>query len=79
MEASNFKGYSLFNGVDNAMLRAYNRLNTLVTISEDAGEGLATRYLESLGDVGKKEVAVMAQWIKREGRETVSRKVKEYE
>lgn len=78
MEANKYKGYDLFSDVDNNMVRAFNRLNTIVTINEDISETIAAKYLDQLSDNCKKEVAVMAQWIKREGREAVIKKVLGY-
>lgn len=75
MEANNYKGYDLFNDVESNMVRAFNRLNTIVTINDDVGETIAAKYLDQLSDNCKKELAVMAQWIKREGREAVIKKV----
>lgn len=70
-KVNTYKGYDLFNESEVAMVRAYNRVQTLVNIREAMGDDDCEGYLGCLDDVGKKEVALMARWIQREGTDNV--------
>lgn len=71
-----YKGYSLFNEVKDAKLRAFNRVQTMVNINEATGEQQAQHYVECMDDAGKKDMAIMAAWIKRDGQENVIKQIR---
>ena len=72
---NNYKGYKLFNDIKDVKLRAYNRIRTMMNINEAMGEQQAEHYVESFSELGKKDMAVMAAWIKRDGLENVSKQL----
>lgn len=73
---NNHKGYSLFNEVKDSKLRAFNRLQAMVNINELSGEHAATNYVNNFDDDSKRDLAIMAAWIKRDGMPSVQRQVR---
>lgn len=64
---NNYKGYSLFNDVESAALKAYNRVVTMFNIVEDMGRAEATKYAKQFSEVEKRLMQSMASDIKQHG------------
>ncbi len=71
----NYKGYPTHSETKDPTLRSFNRIQTLEAINGDVGEVVAQRYIEQFTEKERKELLVMAVWIKREGRESVIRSI----
>lgn len=79
-QANEFKGYSLFNDIEDAALRSRNRAVTLCNIAEahtnkekrisHGGAALMIRYTEQLPSEERKQVLdMMVQFMKERGYE----------
>ncbi len=70
-----FKGYSLFNDVNNIRLRTWNRCAAFFSIFEDHGKAMAQSYANQLDDVAKKQMTNMLAEIREQGYGTVRQSV----
>jgi hypothetical protein len=68
---NNYKGYSLFNDVEDAALRTWNRCVVMCNVNIDQGEGFAEGYGGSLSKVDKMQMMAMLHYIKVKGAELV--------
>lgn len=73
---NNYKGYSLFNEVKNAKLRAFNRIQTMINLNDLFGEKSATDYVENFDKDSRLDMAIMSKWIKQNGMAEVQREIK---
>ncbi len=72
----NINNYSLFNEINNPALRAWNRMEMALSISEDLSDGMAEAYLNRLDENEQMQVFVLASAIKARGdKESVKRDV----
>tara|TARA_R110000772_G_scaffold129472_1_gene237575 strand:+ start:2403 stop:2687 length:285 start_codon:yes stop_codon:yes gene_type:complete len=75
MTNNNYKGYSLFNDVEDAALRTWNRCVVMCNVNKDNGEGFSEGYGECLDKVGKMQMMAMLQYIKVKGAEEVRKEI----
>lgn len=68
---NNYKGYSLFNDVEDAALRTWNRCVVMCNINSDSGEEFAKNYANHLNKVEQMQMMAMLQYIKVKGAEAV--------
>ena len=73
---NNYKGYSLFNDVEDAALRTWNRCVVMCNVNIDSGVDFAKGYGESLDDVGRMQMMAMLQYIKVKGADLVLAEIK---
>lgn len=74
---NSYKNYSLFNDVQDPLLRSYNRVVAVMNIREDFGDGYATGYLHSLPEDEKdmQRMMAVAVAIKQRGLDSVKAEV----
>jgi|TARA_R110000868_G_scaffold2827_2_gene19587 hypothetical protein len=68
---NNYKGYSLFNDVEDASLRTWNRCTVMCNGSVDQGDEFAEEYGECLSEVDRLQVVAMMHYINVKGTEAV--------
>lgn len=68
---NSYKGYSLFNDVDDVALRTWNRCTVMFNINIDQGEEFVSGYIGSLSNVERMQVMAMYQYIAVKGTEAV--------
>lgn len=61
---NDYKGYSLFNDVENATLRTWNRCALAFNINSVGESG---DYMDCIDEQGQKQMRAMFQYIKVEG------------
>lgn len=66
-----YRGYSLFNEVEDAALRTWNRCTVLFNINVDQGEGFVQGYAESLNEIERMQMMAMYQYIAIKGVDAV--------
>ena len=64
-----YKGYNLFDQVDNERIRTWNRVNTVMNILANPKEGaqIAANYIVQLGKEGKAAVEAMILEMNEKG------------
>ena len=72
-----FKGYDLFDDVEDRVIRAWNRCNTIFNIRERHSQELAEEYVNQFNDVSKLQIFVMLETIKVDGYNKVRMMVQE--
>lgn len=72
---NNYKGYSLFNDVEDKALRTWNRCVVMFNIHSDHGEKFSENYANCLSKVEKMQVMAMLQYIKVKGAEAVRNEI----
>lgn len=75
MTNNNYKGYSLFNEVDDAALRTWNRCVVMCNMNKDNGKDFAEGYGNSLSQVDKMQMLAMLNYIKARGAEEVRKEI----
>lgn len=72
-----YKGYNLFDQVDNERIRTWNRLNIVLNILGNPKEGvvIAGNYLANLGKEGKAAVEAMIEELKEKGHTKLHKEV----
>lgn len=73
--SNNYKGYNLFNDVDNVKLRAWNRCATFFTIYRTLGKEEAKSYTSQLDDIGRTQMQNMLAEIREDGYGNVRKSV----
>ena len=68
---NSYKGYSLFNDVEDAALRTWNRCVVMLNINKDLGEDFVRGYGESMNDIERMQMMAMYQYIAVKGAEAV--------
>jgi len=72
MQKSNeYKGYSLFNEVEDAALRTWNRCTVMLNVNKDHGSEFVEGYAGCMGDVERMQMMAMYQYIAVKGAEAV--------
>lgn len=71
MRSNDYKGYSLFNDVENPALRTWNRSVVLLNINVDRGEEFVKGYIEQLNDIERMQLMAMYQYIAVKGADAV--------
>ena len=66
-----YRGYSLFNEVEDAALRTWNRCTVLFNLNIDQGEGFVQGYSDSLNNVERMQMLAMYQYIAIKGVDAV--------
>ena len=61
-----YKTYSLFNDVEDARLRAFNRTQTFYNIYDLHGKALAEDWSSCLTDQDRGAIFIMLVWLKKE-------------
>ena len=64
---SEYKGYSLFNDIEDVSLKAWNRSAVAINLHAMKQEEDSTAYLECLDSVGQNQVLAMIKYIKAVG------------
>lgn len=62
-----FKGYDMFDDVENNILRAWNRCQTIMNIIEVHGKELSQEYLLQFNKISQLQIAMMFALIKKDG------------
>lgn len=75
MAENKYKGFSLFNEVENQTLRTWNRCATVFNINKVHGEAMAKEYLGKIEQPGRSQMMVMFNYINRKGYDVVKREV----
>ena len=70
-KVNNYKGYSLFNDVDDSALRTWNRCVVMLNIIKDQGSDFVQGYAENMGDVERMQMMAMYQYMAIKGTEAV--------
>ena len=73
---ASYKGFSLFNEVENVALRTWNRCVVALNINADNGKDLCSQYLNQLDKVSKLQVMAMLQYIKARGAEETLKEIR---
>ena len=68
---NNYKGYSLFNDVEDAALRTWNRCAVMLNINVDHDGDFVQGYAASMGDVERMQMMTMYQYMAVKGTEAV--------
>lgn len=71
MTNNNYKGYSLFNDIEDAALRTWNRCVVMCNVNKDNGKDFAEGYGNCLSKVDKMQMMAMLQYIQVKGMEAV--------
>lgn len=74
----NFKGYGLFNDVEDKVLRTWNRCQTFLNIKEQHGEELAKEYLNKFDPLEQLFMMATFTSISMKGMESVRMEVQEH-
>lgn len=75
MEAKEYKGYDLFSEVQDDLLQAWNRANTIVNINDKLGADDADAYHKSYDAVARMKVEMLMEMVKEHGRDTVLKRI----
>lgn len=70
-----YKGYSLFNDVEDNTLQTWNRAVTMSNINEKFNEKMARGYAEQFSKLDTNKIFVMLQYIKVKGAELVRKEI----
>ncbi len=70
-KVNEFKGYSLFDDIENATIRTWNRCQTYINIKEAHGPELAEDYLKQFNKAGQSHLYVMFKAITVKGYDKV--------
>lgn len=68
---NNYKGYSLFNDVEDSALRTWNRCAVMFNINADQGEDIVSGYMSCLNDIERMQALTMYQYIAVKGMDAV--------
>jgi hypothetical protein len=68
---NSYKGYSLFNNVEDPALRTWNRCTVMLNINKDHGSGFVEGYAQCMGKVERMQMMAMYQYIAVKGAEAV--------
>ena len=72
---NSYKGYSLFNDVEDNKLQTWNRAVTMANINEKFNEKMAREYAENFSKGDATKIFMMLQYIKVRGAEVVRREM----
>ena len=72
-----YKVYPDFNDVENAFLKAYNRIGIAINITEKHGPEECEKYLSQFIDADKALIHLCGQFIQKFGREAVAKQAHE--
>lgn len=75
MEAKEYKGYDLFMDVQDDLLQAWNRANTIANINEKLGAEDADAYHKSYDNVGRMKVEMLLAMVSHSGKEEVQKRI----
>ena len=75
MTCNIYKDVSLFNDIEDAGHKAWNRLNIITNLKEDGRAHDASSYLNKLSDTDKFAIGLLLMAIKKKGLETVKREL----
>ena len=68
---NSYKGYSLFNDVEDAAVRTWNRCTVLLNINKDQNKDFVSGYAECMNKVERMQMMAMYQYIAVKGAEAV--------
>lgn len=78
MENDNqFRGFTLFNDIENADVQAWNRMQMYLNIFKDHSREMADAYIRQIDEVSRKRMQKMQETIKEEGYSVVQRRIQE--
>ncbi|AUR99343.1 hypothetical protein NVP1264O_31 [Vibrio phage 1.264.O._10N.286.51.F2] len=75
MEAKDYKGYDLFTELEDDLLQAWNRANTIANINEKLGAEDADAYHKSYGNVERMKVEMLLSMVSASGKEEVQKRI----
>lgn len=75
MEAKEYKGYDLFMDVQDDLLQAWNRANTIANINEKLGSEDADAYHQMYDPVSKMKVEMLLAMVSHSGKEEVQKRI----
>jgi len=70
-----YKGYDLFTDVQDDLLQAWNRANTIVNINDKLGSEDADAYHQSYDSVARMKVEMLMAMVKDLGRDAVVKQI----
>lgn len=73
--SNTYKDVSLFNDIEDAGHKAWNRLNVITNLKEDGRPHDAQAYLTKLSDADKMGIGLLIMAIKKKGLETVKKEL----
>ena len=75
IKKASYKGYSLFNDVEDIALRTWNRGTVLFNMNKDHGSNFVEGYASQLGQVEKAQMIAMYQYIAIKGADEVRKEI----
>ena len=73
--SNSYKDVSLFNDIEDAGHKAWNRLNIITNLKSDGRPHDASAYLNKLSESDKMSIGLLVMAIKKKGLETVKREL----
>lgn len=72
-----YKGYSLFEDVENDLLQAWNRCNTIANINKDVSEEAAQEYFDMFNKVEQMKIKMLLLMVSTSGKDEVQKRINE--
>lgn len=72
---NNYRGYSLFNDIEDVALRTWNRCVVLCNVNHTHGEAFVEGYSANMSKVDKMQMMAMLHYIKARGAEEVKKEI----
>lgn len=72
-------GYSLFRGVEDSKVQAYNRCVIMANLSREDKKELASEYFSHIQDIERIQLMSMAMYIKEHSFESVLKEIRNEE
>jgi len=73
--ATEVRGFSTFQDVDNRVLRGWNQYNVLSNMHTSNMDAVGEEYLESLSKGDKLYLYIITEYVKEHGREATGREI----
>ena len=74
---TDYKGYSLFEDLDNDLLQAWNRCNTIANINKDVSEEAAQEYFDLFDKTEQMKIKMLLLMTSASGKEEVQKRINE--
>lgn len=74
-EKNSYKGYSLFNDVEDDLLQAWNRSQVVANINQDMGQESAESYVNHFKPEDKMKVQILLAAVSHVGKEEVQKRI----
>lgn len=70
-----FKGYSTFDEIQNPIVKAWNRLNTIYNMKEQGGNAIALKYAAKFDKFERIQILTLSLAVAKDGYENVRRMI----